>query len=322
MTFKATRDGAALDLISSPMTSITATIAGPNTDFASYWQATIQGSGATGTLVAAGTAGEFDYTVPAAAALPANAKGSFTLGLEGYLQPTGGERSAAFSPVLAFAVTDPAPVARRTIVDSAKCNDCHRDLAGHGGSRKNAQYCVMCHNPNNPGDERISRFESAEIFVESVSLGNMVHRIHAGEHLSRTHIYGGFPAPSAANPAGTPIDFGHVLYPNDLANCTACHAGASYAVPTAEGLLPAIQQIRTCTEDPAADADNYCTNPFFVVAETIALPPVTAACTGCHDQTSTLAHAEVMTTSLGVESCAACHGPGNAFDVASAHGLD
>lgn len=41
-----------------------------------------------------------------------------------------------------------------------------------------------------------------------------------------------------------------------------------------------------------------------------------------HDGDSTVAHAAVMTTSIGKESCATCHGPGSAFDPANVHTLD
>lgn len=74
-------------------------------------------------------------------------------------------------PRLVFNVTGTGtPLARRAIVDNAKCNSCHYDLAFHGGGRKDVQYCVMCHNPNNANDERMSRLEGSSVFVESVDL--------------------------------------------------------------------------------------------------------------------------------------------------------
>ena len=325
LRFRVAVNGTPRDISTAPLNVLRATIAGPNSDYATYWQATIQGGGASGMLVPVdAAAGEFDYYLPATAAIPAAATGSYTVSLEGYLQDTtpGAPRFAAFNPVLAFAVTDPTPVARRAVVDTARCNNCHYDLSGHGGQRKNAQYCVLCHNPNNPGDERISRFETGDQFVESVDFRSMIHRIHAGEFLSETHILGGFPAPSKSNPAGTPIDFSYVRYPGKLSDCTVCHAQGTFDLPLASNLLPTIQELRRCIEDPAADTDSYCDNPNFVVADTYRVPPATAACTGCHDAPATVAHAEVMTTSLGVESCAACHGPGDAFDIAKAHGLE
>jgi OmcA/MtrC family decaheme c-type cytochrome len=331
ITFKVEVQGAPRNILTAPLNSLRFTFAGPNTDFAKWWQSTAQGSGATGTLEAVdAAAGIFRYTPAAAAAIPANATGSYTLGIEGYIQPTGAPRYAALSAVAPFAVTDPAPVARRKIVDDANCNRCHLDLAGHGGGRKGANYCVLCHGPNDMNDERASRIEDQSQFVHSVDFKVMIHGIHMGEELTQPYILGGNPSPTVANPAGNPVDFGEVRYPSSRTACTMCHAGKTYTLPLvgADSRLPSRNEVHTCIEDPAADTDALCGPsaaasgwPLWPVTETFTMQPAAAACTGCHDAPDVIAHAEVMTTVTGDESCATCHGAGAEWDVELVHGL-
>ncbi len=320
--FLATSDGSPMDIISTPYSTLRLTFMGPNSDYAGYWQATVQGNGASGTLSAVtdGSDGLFDYTVPAGAAIPVDAKGSYSVGVEGYLS-VGGEEDAPTVTPLAFAVTDATAVARRTVVDVAKCNKCHNDLAGHGGQRKNANYCIACHNPNNANDERFARFEDSSAYIPTVDFKVMIHKIHAGENLSQAYVLGGYPPPNAGNPGGSPINFGEVRFPGILNDCNTCHVNNSFELPLASGVLPSLSEMRNCTEVTTDDADDYCNDPFWVVTDTILTPPTAAVCTSCHDSPSVAAHAEVMTTMAGVESCTTCHGPGEAFDAAQAHGL-
>lgn len=314
IVFQVMRDGAMLDILATPLNRLTVTVAGPTTDYAQYWQHTIQGTGATGTLTAEGN-GTFRYVFPAA--MPAAAQGTYAIGLEGYIQPAGAPRYASHNPIMFAPVTDAVAVPRRTVVDEASCERCHRDIAAHGGGRKSVQYCTLCHNANNPGDERISRFETGTVFAHSVDFRMMIHRIHMGEELTQPYILGGNPLPTTANPAGTLLDFGEVRYPGDPKACWACHTADSYMLPLPEGLLPSKTQLLGCADDPLADADNYC-SVRTVVQESL-IPPETAACTGCHDAPHVVAHAMTNTAPGGIEACATCHGPGKELDVQAVH---
>jgi OmcA/MtrC family decaheme c-type cytochrome len=290
-------------------------MAGPTTDYASYSQFTVQGTGAVGTL-ALDPAG-FRYTLPSP--VPAGATGTYAFGLEGYLQPGGakGARFPALNPVAFAAVTDALPVPRRQIVDVAHCNSCHYRLEAHGGSRQEVQYCSFCHNPSQVDDQGASRFEGQTVSAPSIDLGMMIHRIHRGAALDQPFVLGGFPLPTKQNPAGTQVDLATARFPGDLASCPSCHAGATYRLPLADTVLPSKSQQLQCIEDPAADADSYC-DARAVLSETL-IPPTTAACTGCHDAPYVVAHAATNTASNGIEACASCHGSGAAFDVQKVH---
>lgn len=322
--FHVTYDGQPLDVITTPLAAMSALLAGPNTDYTTMWGAnpfTSANMKTTGTLVAVdAAAGHFRYTFPAGSALPVNATGSYTVGMEGSLnaaQP----RYAFMSPTRAFAVTDATAIARRRVIDSAKCNACHGNLTFHGGNRRGGEYCVMCHNPNNANNDRVARFEDSTVLAESVDFRVMIHKIHAGTHLTQPYVLGANPTPTAANPAGTPVDFTKTRYPRALNECEACHLAGTWALPAAEGRAPSILQQLSCSEDPAADTDSYCTGAAWAVTGTLSLPPETAVCTSCHDQPYVAAHAQVNTASSGVETCTTCHGPGKSFDVKTVHGL-
>lgn len=328
VTFRVLANGAPRNILASPLSRLTATIAGPTTDIARSWQALIQGVPAVGTLTAVdGPNGVFSYTFPAAGAIPLDATGSYAVGLEGYITPpvvppaTTAPRYAAFNPVLAFAVTDAAPQPRRSIVGVEKCNGCHDTLAVHGGSRRNPQYCVFCHNTGGV-DDRTARFESSSAFAESLDFRVMIHKVHRGEQLTQPYAIGGL-SPTVPNPAGAPISFNGVRYPRSTGDCEACHASKNWTLPMdrSGSYAPSTASEMTCSEDPAIDTNAFCDSPFWTAASTIKIPPETSVCTSCHDAPAVAAHAATSTTGSGVEACATCHGAGALFDVSLFHGL-
>jgi len=154
----------------------------------------------------------------------------------------------------------------RDIVATQNCNECHRQLGGvpgddpessgagfHGGSRNDAQYCVVCHTEQRkygrteaPLDAGTLTFTSSSTYrVYDRAIGNFpnqIHHIHAGPVLAlKNYNYGG-------------VLFNEVLFPQDLRNCTKCH---HQDLPDG-GVL-------------AVNGDNWKTTPSRL------------ACGGCHD---------------------------------------
>ncbi len=121
----------------------------------------------------------------------------------------------------------------RSVVTTDACNNCHNPLIGHGGSRVKVELCILCHTPQtiNP-DTGLTQ-----------DMPVLIHKIHMGANL---------PSVKAGTPyriwhRGNWSDFSTVVFPQDIRNCTVCHAAG------------------------APQADNWKTNPS------------RAVCGSCHD---------------------------------------
>jgi OmcA/MtrC family decaheme c-type cytochrome len=283
------------------------TFAGPTTDYAGYAQFVAQGSGLVGTLAAGANPGEFTWTVPVGQTMTTIATtcattpaGSFAVGMEGRLkgmatQSDGVNVSVNYpmhNQVFFFAVTDAQAVPRREAVVVANCNNCHQDLAAHGGSRNDPQYCALCHTANKDSTSVPPPSSGSTKLTSSVRLSYMVHRIHTGENGASEYIIGG-------------DDFGKLLYPDDRRDCTACHVPEQYTLPLPK-LLPSYMTQIDSTNARVPNTTYY-------------QQATSAACTGCHDSTESVAHTDIMTTAMGAESCTTCHGTGSAFDIDVVH---
>jgi len=234
----------------------------------------------------------YDFMTP----IPADAEGSYTLGFEGrisdvVLNPDADEdeqeeeHDVIQNYTVAFAVTDEEPVPRRMVVADTNCESCHGNLSLHGGNRHNPQYCVTCHQPSLTDEEER---EADELPAESVHFKNLIHKIHRGEELEGEYLVKGF--------RGSEHDFTEVIFPGDLRDCEKCHVNDSYELPLPEGVL--------ATTTPRGYWDPT--------------PPITAACTACHDSLDAAIHADSNISGLG-EACNTCHGEGREFEVEKVH---
>jgi OmcA/MtrC family decaheme c-type cytochrome len=229
-------------------------------------------------------------------AIPASAKGTWAVTIEARRTvtlnpaPKQGPTSVtegAFNPVAYVAVTDATPQARRAVVDMAKCNNCHDQLALHGGQRFNVFECAMCHNPN---ASDVSRRPADKAPVESIDFKRMIHRIHSGEELTQDFTVYGF--------GGSVNNFNEVRYPGDRRDCLQCHVAGAYTVAE----IPPANRLSTATP-----------RDYFTPQG-----PTAAACLGCHDDKAPAAHAFTATSPFG-EACAACHGTDSQFSVDKVH---
>jgi OmcA/MtrC family decaheme c-type cytochrome len=300
------KDGKTID--PKDFNSLSLVMAGPTTDYAKYWSESLVISATISTRAKDAGSGNYAYTFTNP--VPADAKGSFAMSMQGYINTSlkkadgtpvlGADgktplvvRDVGYNPVFYFPVTDARAVARRVATERADCNKCHHDIGNpaglsiHGGSRMNIDFCVMCHNPNWT-DEAV-RPATAQGAPVSIEFDYMIHRLHKGEEASPPYVVYGF--------GSSLISFAEVVYPGNLANCVKCHVTGANLLPLKK-VLPL-----TITQKGA------------VISVT---QPVTAVCSGCHDSAPAKAHISLNTVGT-TETCVICHAEGREAAV-SKHG--
>ena len=283
------KDRSGAPIAPSAMTSLNLLLAGPNSDYQQFVSESAR--------AATGSNGTYTYTFNAR--VPADATGSYSIGIEGYrnqtlLPGTVQEqvvRDAGDNKVIYFSVTNAAMQPRVMGSSTAACNQCHYKITVHGMNRNKLEMCLLCHNPNTTDAARRPANAAPAM---SVDMKVMIHRIHqghnspAGGHMTPYIVYG-FNA--SVN------DFSHVRFPGDLRNCDKCHVNDSQGLPLPAG--------RSNVNSPRAWYSPMGT--------------VTAACTSCHTQQSTAAHTNLNTSPQFGESCDVCHGRSSEFSVDRVH---
>jgi OmcA/MtrC family decaheme c-type cytochrome len=237
-------------------------------------------------------AGVYVYTFTAP--LPATAKGTFVVSIEGYKNVTVNPgtvnaatvRDLGKNKVLYFAIGSAKVTARRQIVSTAKCNGCHNTLPFHGGQRNEIEHCVICHNPGvTDGSQRATGDKA-----ESINLKTMIHKIHTGKELQIDFTVMG--RNQSVN------NYNEVGYVGDRKDCAQCHLPGTFNLPISAGQIA--QQ-----------------SPRDYIGPT--MQPVTAACLSCHTSKPAAAHALLMTSPTLGEACEACHGPNSEAAVSKVH---
>jgi OmcA/MtrC family decaheme c-type cytochrome len=196
---------------------------------------------------------------------------------------------------------------QRETVATAACNGCHNPLAVHGGGRREARLCVLCHT------QQLVDTETGNHLDFKV----MIHKIHRGKELPSV----------AAGPVGTRYAVGNAVFsekvqvcalgPKEGAPCTGdadCETGTCTGTAAAGIGFP--QDLRNCAKCHTGGA----------TAHTFKTLPSTPACVACHDNVnpSTATIVTPLQSNLGTlaaganhdggaqpeAACAGCHTPG------------
>ncbi|MBI2929297.1 MAG: hypothetical protein HYY24_26835 [Verrucomicrobia bacterium] len=175
---------------------------------------------------------------------------------------------------------------------ATNCTDCHGDTIWHlyegpiHAAWFDTDYCKACHDYGHVATGEMFKNQGGTSLNGWSGFGAMpivrrVHGVHRGNYLEHPEeIY-----------ANATVDtFGHIVFPQDIRNCTKCHA----------------------------ETDTWKQNPSRV------------ACLACHDTDEAKTHAKLMTFVLdqddpygpnAIETCVVCHGEDSEFSPDKVHSI-
>jgi OmcA/MtrC family decaheme c-type cytochrome len=163
---------------------------------------------------------------------------------------------------------------------ATSCIDCHRDTRMHGTSFAvtfTPDICKSCHDNQHQMLGRIGWTNSNNGFG-AAPLSRRVHGVHFGKYVDK---------PGEIHRT---YDYSHVIFPQDVRNCTKCHSESS-----------------SWTEKPSR-----------------------VACLACHDSDYAIAHGTSMTLDFTpqepfsggeVETCIVCHGKTSTYAPNAVHSI-
>lgn len=124
------------------------------------------------------------------------------------------------------------------VVDTASCNECHDHLAVHGGPRQDVHECVLCHNKGNTDPSS----------GNSLDFLTMIHKIHDGANLPSVVAGGSYIIYGYHNSVN---DFSDVVFPQNIKNCTKCHAPNDKNAPDSGDYAtePSMQACGSCHDN-------------------------------------------------------------------------
>lgn len=293
---------------------------------------------ATGNIT--GPDGSGYYTATILGKFPAGAK-MRSVSLQGYFTQTAGTWDSDGNGVIDASDTATAArhaisvikavtgdTARRKVIDSAKCANCHEWFEGHGGNRVyDVQVCVTCHVPGlttsgrGISDSALSTYYNAGLFtandktaltawtgldfsVNPVTAGytnvallfpqttnnfkDMIHGIHAGN----TRTTNSFKIVRDRTPSAVNvINAAEIGYPGRLTNCQGCHTYNGYSGVPANTLASRDEAVHSANSTLVAGSTTVYANNTVADAKA-ALAQISPR--------------DLMTTPF-TASCASCH---------------
>jgi OmcA/MtrC family decaheme c-type cytochrome len=152
--------------------------------------------------------GHYKYTF--ATAMPADVTPSTTLTLGAYAKRTLndiiGKDYFADNVLMDFRPDGATPDKTWGAMAVANtCNNCHDPLGTHGGTRRDVELCMMCHNNQIGTDATTGQPFNGKAFYHRIHMGGSLPSVQAGG----TNYAGG--------------DWTTVRFPQDIRNCTTCH---------------------------------------------------------------------------------------------------
>jgi hypothetical protein len=249
----------------------------------------------------------------------------------------------AANALVDFRLGAAGPIRPRQVIAQAACDSCHVQVQAHGGSRQAAEGCSICHtqgamdrtvgargNPctttaqcgggaagwetcqdtNNDGTPDTCVIATDPTPDQTIAFGPMIHEIHyarvRGGYAERNNLVnpGQLTVIGFRNSAN---NFQEILFPQDIRNCTKCHADAGGA----------------CSASAPCGVGQECVAG--TCKNTAWLAPSARVCLSCHDEAAVFGHAALATYSDGsgaiIETCDVCHGRDADFAVDKVHNI-
>jgi OmcA/MtrC family decaheme c-type cytochrome len=169
-------------------------------------------TGGTYALVDAAS-GTYNYTFGTKAPVTFDATATHSIGMQASrnLSAYGGGTYTS-NNVFNFVPNGAKVTVVRDIVNEAACNGCHNPLNEHGspGPRTEIAYCVLCHTPQSTNPDSLNTVD-LKVFIHKIHMGSSLPSVVAGTPYYIEH-------------RGAREDYSKVVFPQDIRNCTKCHA--------------------------------------------------------------------------------------------------